>query len=266
MKQNNINGFSLKAMEALGFFYVYALIDPRNEKVFYIGKGTGNRVFQHEQESAKQHGSEKEKIKKIQEIQASGRQVKRLIIYWGLSEQEAFIAEASLINLLNYMPEVKLTNIVAGHHLHESLTAEDFEHKYGAEPLEKEDIKHSIMVVKINKRYNKCKTDEELYDAVRGVWVASLKTIKNINKVEYVFGVYNNLIVAVYRPDEWHKVSDNKSNLPTLTPEELVRYQNRVYFSCKDFSRLDADGKFYLHRSIAHLGVNQSAQNPISYL
>lgn len=28
-------------------FYVYELVDPRNDKVFYIGKGTGNRWRQH---------------------------------------------------------------------------------------------------------------------------------------------------------------------------------------------------------------------------
>ena len=43
----HLNGFSEKALDALNGFYVYALIDPRNEKVFYIGKGTGNRVFSH---------------------------------------------------------------------------------------------------------------------------------------------------------------------------------------------------------------------------
>ncbi len=27
--------------------YVYRLIDPRNGETFYVGKGQGNRVFQH---------------------------------------------------------------------------------------------------------------------------------------------------------------------------------------------------------------------------
>ena len=37
MKSQNIKSFSEKAIEVLNGFYVYALVDPRNEKVFYIG-------------------------------------------------------------------------------------------------------------------------------------------------------------------------------------------------------------------------------------
>ena len=29
-------------------FYVYCLMDPRNNEPFYIGKGVGNRIFDHE--------------------------------------------------------------------------------------------------------------------------------------------------------------------------------------------------------------------------
>lgn len=262
-----ITSFSEKAIESLNGLYVYALIDPRNEKVFYIGKGTGNRVFSHEIESGKSRESEKKKIQQIREIENSGHSVKRLIVNWGLSENEAFVAEATLINLLNRMPDIQLTNEVSGHHVHESLTTEEFELQYGAVPLEKEDIKHSIIVIKINKLYRRGMSEEELYDAVRGFWAASLKSIE-ARKVKYVFGVYNGLIVGVYKPDVWH-YGYEMIDIPQrgiLTPEDYERIKNRVYFVCNDYRNLDGEGQLYLHKSIAKLKVNQSAQNPITYL
>ena len=262
-----ITSFSEKAIESLNGFYVYALIDPRNEKVFYIGKGTGNRVFSHEIESGKSRESEKKKIQQIREIENSGYSVKRLIVNWGLSENEAFVAEATLINLLNRMPDIQLTNEVSGHHVHESLTTEEFELQYGAVPLEKEDIKHSILVIKINKLYRRGMSEEELYDAVRGFWAASLKSIE-ARKVKYVFGVYNGLIVGVYKPDVWH-YGYEMIDIPQrgiLTPEDYERIKNRVYFVCNDYRNLGDEGQFYLHKSIIKLKVNQSAQNPITYL
>ena len=39
-----MNKFSDKTIEELGY-YVYSLTDPRNNKIFYIGKGCDNRVF-----------------------------------------------------------------------------------------------------------------------------------------------------------------------------------------------------------------------------
>jgi len=263
----HINGFSEKALDSLNGFYVYALIDPRDDKVFYVGKGTGNRVFAHEIESGKSYKSEKIKLNKIREIEKEGFFVKRLIVNWGLSENEAFIAEATLINMLNYMPDIRLTNEVAGHHVHESLTVEEFELQYGAVPLEMEDIKHSILVIKINKLYRRGMSEAEIYDTVRGCWSASLKSIETRN-VKYVFGVYNGLIVAVYKPDEWHYVYE-MIDIPRkdiITQEELERLKNRIYFICKDYNNLDEEGEFYLNKSIQNLKVNQSAQNPITYL
>ena len=263
----SIKLFSEKAVEQLNGFYVYALIDPRNNQVFYIGKGIGNRVFSHEIESGKSPKSEKAKLKRIQEIEAAGFDVKRVIVNWSMTESEAFAAEAALINMLSFLSADMLTNAVAGHHVHEAMTVEDFDLLYDAEHLKQEDIQHSIMVIKINKLYRKGMNPKELYDIVRGNWRASMASIQKRN-VEYVFGVYNQLIVAVYKPDEWHYVHDriDVPQIDDLDEETLERGKDRVYFVCQDYEHLDENQQFYLHKSIADLKVNQSSQNPITYL
>lgn len=263
----SIKLFSEKAIEQLNGFYVYALIDPRNNQIFYIGKGAGNRVFSHEIESGKSPKSEKAKLKRIQEIEAAGFDVKRVVVNWGMTESEAFAAEAALINMLSFLSADMLTNAVAGHHIHEAMTVEDFDLLYGAEHLKQEDIQHSIMVIKINKLYRKGMNPKELYDIVRGNWRASMTSIQK-RKVEYVFGVYNQLIVAVYKPDEWHYVYDriDVPQIESLDEETLERGKDRVYFVCRDYESLDENQQFYLHKSIADLKVNQSSQNPITYL
>ena len=59
--------FSEKSLIALGNFYVYGLIDPRTNQLFYIGKGKDNRVFEHEKESINSIDSDKLKLKTILE-------------------------------------------------------------------------------------------------------------------------------------------------------------------------------------------------------
>ena len=263
----SLKNFSEKSLQALNGHYVYALIDSRTDKVFYIGKGSGNRIFNHEIESNKTSESEKVKLQTIRSIEKEGLNVKRVIINWGLTEKEAFAAETSLINLLNFTSKIKLSNIVSGHHVHESLTVEYFEMLYGAKCLCEDDIRHSILVIKINKLYHREMTAKELYEATRGIWVVSLNSIKK-RKVQYVFAIYNQLIVAVYKPDEWHYVHE-MIDIPR--PHEFENnitdnVRKRVYFISKDYESLDENQQFYLHKSIAKLKINQSAQNPITYL
>lgn len=142
--------FSEKSLLSLGDYYVYGLIDPRTKQIFYIGKGTKNRVFEHEKESLGTPNSEKLKLKTIADIKDAGLEVEKIIINSNLTEEEAFAAEASLINASNYVSDAGLTNIVAGHHSAEALSVDDFERINGAVELEEKDIRHKILVIKIN--------------------------------------------------------------------------------------------------------------------
>ena len=48
-------------------YYVYMLKDPKKDQVFYIGKGTRNRVFAHVQE-ALDNPCETDKLQRIRDI------------------------------------------------------------------------------------------------------------------------------------------------------------------------------------------------------
>lgn len=76
-------------------FYVYALKDPRGKpaKPFYIGKGTGNRAWEHQA-----NVDESEKGQLIKQIMDAGYKVIHTIVADNLTEQQALKIEAELIS------------------------------------------------------------------------------------------------------------------------------------------------------------------------
>lgn len=89
-------------------WYVYELIDPRTDKPFYVGKGTGNRIDHHEREAAK--GVCSKKCKLIRELHKNNLIVVKKKVAIFNDEQEAYafeeshIASIGLKNLTNVMP------------------------------------------------------------------------------------------------------------------------------------------------------------------
>lgn len=90
-------------------FYVYELVDPRDQSVFYVGKGKGRRLLNHEEEARR--GVHSRKCDRIRQIWASGHTVERRIVRRFALEAEAYdyeVAHIAAIGLRN------LTNVLAG--------------------------------------------------------------------------------------------------------------------------------------------------------
>lgn len=95
-------------------YYVYALIDPRNNQYFYIGKGKGKRYLSHLK--TKKWDFNATKLDKIKEIQNNGYEVKIEILFPNIDEETAFELEMIIIYKLGrtILSEGILTNMVPG--------------------------------------------------------------------------------------------------------------------------------------------------------
>lgn len=58
-----------------------------------------------------------------------------------------------MINDFNLFSDSKLTNIISCYHLCDALSVEEYKRINGAVKLKKEEIKHKILVIKINRVY-----------------------------------------------------------------------------------------------------------------
>jgi hypothetical protein len=167
-------------------------VDPRHGKVFYIGKGKGERCLDHLIED-----DDHPKVKRIREIFDAGLEPRIEMLAHGLrTEQEAYNIEAAAIGLLGLE---NLTNRVMGK---DSLRfgrkgLSELEGYYAAKPVK---IVDPVILIRVNQLYRHGMPAAELYDITRGVWVLSAE---RASKMKYVFAVYEGVVREVYEPEKW---------------------------------------------------------------
>ena len=83
-------------------FYVYALQDPTNGTIFYVGKGVKNRWFSHIMAAQKSdRGDPSEKLEMIRAIEGRGEAVKVWIVRHGIhDEKTAYEVESAVAHTL----------------------------------------------------------------------------------------------------------------------------------------------------------------------
>jgi hypothetical protein len=194
-------------------WYVYRLIDPRNGSTFYVGKGRGNRVFEHARGALKDDPQQDEaetmelKSSVIQAIRRAGLNVLHVIHRHGLETSEiAYEVEAALIDAYP-----GLTNRVGGHGSGElgCRSVEEIVSTYKAEPLV---VKEPSILIFIGRTLD---GGRDTYEAVRGIWKMSREKAA---KYELVLAYDGVLVCGAYRPEKW--LEGTKANFPFVEGEE----------------------------------------------
>jgi hypothetical protein len=188
MHENELESFPPGVAAKLGT-YVYRLIDPRNGETFYVGKGKGNRVFDHIRERIKQE-EPSDKLRRIREIHLAGFEVAHVIHRHGMDERIAREVEAALIDAYP-----GLTNMVggAGSSDYGAMHAQEIIQRYSAEPAI---FKHKALLISVNRSA----TETSLYDATRYAWKISKSKAK---RAEVILATRQGMIVGAFIAREW---------------------------------------------------------------
>jgi hypothetical protein len=232
-------------------WYVYRLIDPRNGETFYVGKGQGDRVFQHAK-GALSEGRDEDaadlKVQRIKDISAAGLEVAHVIHRHGIDNtQIAYEIEAALIDAYP-----GLTNRVSGHrtgdygvrHVEEIIT------EYAAEPFEAEE---PLILISIARSYE----DEgrSVYDAVRAAWRMD---VRKAEKFKLVLAHRRGLVVGAFRPSKW--LPARKISFPWL--EENI--QGR--FGFEGGPAEESVAKLYVRKRVPDVYRAKGAANPVRFI
>lgn len=234
--------FPTSVIEQLGF-YVYTLSDPLTNKVFYVGKGTGNRVFAHAHEAI-ESPSEADKIGKIREILARGQAVRYEIARHGMTEAEALEVESALIDFIGL---ADLTNQIAGRHMDARgrMTVAEIISAYQTKSIK---IVEPVLLIIVNRLFERNLSAERLYEITRGNWVLGVRR----NKAVYAFAVYRGIVREVYMIHSWSQVQ-------ARTPEQ--KRQSRWRFAGEVAQKL----QHYVGGSVATY-LKPGAQSPVKYV
>lgn len=233
-------------------YYVYLLIDPDTGRVFYVGKGTGNRCFSHLHEArmtAQDSTEEYEKLATIRRIQESGHDVRIEILRHGLTENEALHLEAATMDILGFSD---LTNRVVGVGTREigRMHVDDVNAQYGAQPVEF-DPDHRLILIR-SRRFTHGMDEQALYDTTRMWW----KLGDRRKDADFALAVHGGVVRAVYKIDGW--IEPTETDIAEA-PNRLGRF-GFIGHRDEDMERR------YVFADVTGYLPERGGRNPISYI
>lgn len=198
--------------------YVYALVDPLHDSVFYVGLAGGleakgnNRPDNHLIETARKIKSGeklKEKHLKIKEIWDSNKEPKLVIVRRNLNREQAIHIEAALIDLFSHLqPEhgLTLTNEQRGHWVKEhSIVTEENRAMVLRVPVKPKSEIQNVWLFNIANALGEGKAP---FEATIGDW--RIQDRKQLEAKGYAVGLANGISKVVIKIDDWEERNGRK--------------------------------------------------------
>lgn len=193
--------------------YIYALIDPRDNKVFYIGqsKGNSNRVFDHFNEAEDYLNdntkSLSSKVLRIIDIWLNEEDVEWAIVACRIDKDSnpLDIVESALIDILPLSQNGPALNAISGHHS-TYLTKEGVA-ELAAARINPTQAFETVFIFPV---HNSISDGTSVYEATRKYWYVT-QANQNIQNAVAI-GLSNNISKGVFSIDSWNLNTSNKKH------------------------------------------------------
>jgi uncharacterized protein len=219
----------LDVAERLGPYYVYVLVDPVDESVFYVGKGSKQRLLAHGREADLAVDSRRgsSKLHRIRAIRETGYEPRVDVVRHGLDESQALLVEAALIDSLD-----GLTNAADGHGATQGRKPlSEYVARYGAPPVDagaravvlirlgrwrEMDEEMELGVWRYGNGHRPGISQQELIDSARVWWKISPTSIQR-RGIHHAVAVYDGVTRLVMEIGSWTQREDGRRAF-TATP------------------------------------------------